>query len=40
MSLLSYDRYCGEITAQTGLLRSTIGAADLLDFWLERVSFG
>ena len=48
MTLLSYDRYCGEIATQTGLLTSTItdegieifGAADLLGFWLERVSFG
>ncbi len=53
MTLLSYDRYCGEIAAQTGLLLliykrrpargagiEVFGDADLLGFWLERVSFG
>ena len=29
MTLSSYDRYCGEIAAQTGLLTSTIAGADL-----------
>ena len=29
MTLPSYDRYCGEIAAQTGLLTSTIAGADL-----------
>jgi mycothiol maleylpyruvate isomerase-like protein len=29
MTLLGYDRYCGEIAAQTGLLTSTIAGADL-----------
>ncbi len=29
MTLLSYDRYCGEIAAQTALLTSTIAGADL-----------
>jgi uncharacterized protein (TIGR03083 family) len=29
MTLLSYDRYCREIVAQTGLLRSCVDGADL-----------
>jgi uncharacterized protein (TIGR03083 family) len=29
MTVLSYDRYCDEIAAQTGLLTSTIAGADL-----------
>ena len=51
MSRLSYDGYCAGIIAQTDQLRSAIQAEDmtvpeilgdarLLDFWLERVSFG
>jgi hypothetical protein len=29
VTLLSYDRYCAEIVAQTDLLRSYLGDADL-----------